>query len=76
MNNRLSVLPLSLPPRGLSRVQAAAYIGVSPSKFDELVADKRMPKPKCIDKRRLWDRQGLDEAFFALPDKEEQNPFG
>ena len=28
---RADILPLSLPPRGLSRTEAAAYIGVSPS---------------------------------------------
>ena len=27
----------SYPPRGLSRDEAARYIGVSPSKFDEMV---------------------------------------
>src|SRR5262252_2740836 len=40
---------LSLPPRGISRVEAAAYVGVSPSKFDEMVRDHRMPNPKRID---------------------------
>ena len=39
MIKRVSVLPTSLPPRGLNRVQAAEYIGVSPTKFDELVSD-------------------------------------
>ena len=32
-------LPPSLAPRGLSRVQASEYIGVGPTKFDELVAE-------------------------------------
>jgi predicted DNA-binding transcriptional regulator AlpA len=63
------VLPSSLAPRGLSRVLAAAYIGVSPTKFDELVADKRMPRPKHIDGRRVWDRLKLDEAFAALDEE-------
>jgi predicted DNA-binding transcriptional regulator AlpA len=61
-------LPSSLPPRGLSRVQAAAYIGVSPSLFDEMVTDGRMPKPTRINSRTVWDRVKLDEAFAALPD--------
>jgi predicted DNA-binding transcriptional regulator AlpA len=60
------VLPPSLPPRGLSRVQSAEYIGISPTKFDELVADGRMPKPKRVDGRVIWDRVKLDEAFVAL----------
>ena len=62
------VLPISCPPRGLSRVQAAAYVGVSPSLFDEMVADHRMPGPKHINARRVWDRVALDEAFTTLPD--------
>ncbi|RXG87344.1 hypothetical protein EAS62_35990 [Bradyrhizobium zhanjiangense] len=41
---RSSTLPLSLPPRGLSRAQAAEYIGVSPSTFDKMVADGDMPQ--------------------------------
>lgn len=65
---RPSALPLSLPPRGLSREASAAYIGVSVGKFDEMVADGRMPAPKRIDARKLWDRDALDLAFWALPD--------
>ena len=63
------ILPLSLPPRGLSRVQAAEYIGVSPTKFDEMVKDGRMPSAKRIDARTVWDRLQLDIAFAALPDE-------
>jgi hypothetical protein len=43
------------------------YIGISPSKFDELVADGRMPGPVKIDGRKLWDIRHLDLAFDALP---------
>jgi hypothetical protein len=32
-----------IPRRGLSRVEAAMYIGISASKFDEFVRDGRMP---------------------------------
>jgi predicted DNA-binding transcriptional regulator AlpA len=60
-------LPSSLPPRGLSRVQAAAYVGVSATLFDQLVADNRMPRPKRINRRAVWDRVQLDVAFAALP---------
>jgi predicted DNA-binding transcriptional regulator AlpA len=63
-----NVLPPSIPPRGLSRQQAAEYIGISATKFDELVKDGRMPKPKQIDGRIVWDRVLLDEAFEALVD--------
>jgi predicted DNA-binding transcriptional regulator AlpA len=63
-----NVLSPSLPPRGLSRVEAAQYIGVSPSLFDQMVEDGRMPKPKPINARKVWDRLRLDQAFEALPD--------
>lgn len=54
-----------IDPRGLSRAEAAAYIGVSPSLFDEMVKDRRMPAPKRINSRTVWDRRRLDEAFDA-----------
>ena len=53
--------------RGLDREEAAAYVGISATKFDELVADGRMPQPKKIDARRIWDVRQLDAAFDALP---------
>lgn len=62
------VLPSSLAPRGLRRAEAAAYIGVSTSKFDEMVADGRMPRAKRIDGRVVWDRLSLDLAFDNLPE--------
>ena len=49
-------------------LEAAEYIGVSPTKFDEMIKDGRMPKPKRIDARVVWDRLTLDSAFAALPD--------
>ena len=58
-----------VPRRGLSRDESAMYIGISPSKFDELVADGRMPQPRIIDRRMVWDRYELDAAFSALPHK-------
>ena len=69
MRDRENILPTSLPPRGLSRVQSAAYVGVSPSLFDEMVKDGRMPKPMRINARTVWDRVKLDEAFAALSDE-------
>jgi len=57
----------SYPPRGMNRTEAARYIGVGATKFDELVEDGRMPKPKRIDGRVVWDRIALDAAFSDLP---------
>jgi hypothetical protein len=55
-------------PRGLAREEAARYIGVGVTLFDEMVADGRMPKPKCINRRLVWDRFALDASFTDLPD--------
>ena len=63
------LLPASLPPRGLSRAEAAGYVGVSPSLFDQMVADSRMPQPKEINSRLVWDRWEVDRAFSALPNR-------
>jgi hypothetical protein len=63
---RTSRLPSNLPPRGLCREAAAEYIGVSPRKFDELVADGRVSRPIKIDGRSIWDRKRLDQNLDAL----------
>ncbi len=52
----------------VKREDAARYVGVSPTKFDQLVAERRMPRPKKIDARRVWDVRKLDEAIDDLPD--------
>jgi hypothetical protein len=59
---------LTQPRRGLRRDEAAAYIGVSPTKFDDWVARRIMPRPKRQDGVVLWDVIKLAEAFEALPD--------
>lgn len=70
-----TALPPSCPPRGLSRAQAAAYVGVGVSLFETMVEDGRMPQPKRINSRTVWDRVRLDEAFDALPDSADRNPW-
>ncbi len=45
------------------------YIGVSAGKFDEMIKDGRMPGPRRIDARRVWDIRALDLAFDDLPDE-------
>lgn len=64
-----------LPKRGLSRVEAAHYIGVGTSKFDEMVKDGRMPHPVRIDGRVIWDRCKLDLAFEDLTVDGAVNPW-
>lgn len=56
-------IPYGAWPRGLSRRQAAAYISVSASFFDTLVAGGMFPKPIKMGKRSVWDRADLDRYF-------------
>jgi len=52
-------------------------IGVGVTKFDEMVADRRMPAPKQIGGRKVWDVLELSVAFDAIPhaDEGEENPW-
>lgn len=60
--------PIAPPTRrGLSRVEAAGYIGISPATFDKMVIAGEMPRPKRVGTRRIWDVRALDLAFEALP---------
>lgn len=58
---------LPCAPRGLRREQAAAWWGVSATKWDDLVSAEQVPKPRISDGIKLWDMRELDEAFDALP---------
>ncbi len=78
MSASVSGQSIKFVPRGLSRFEAAQYIGVSPGTFDKLVEEGAMPKPKHIRARRVWDREAVDMAFTAMgggPDGEEANDF-
>ena len=69
-----ALLPLSR--RGLCREEAAAYICVSVDLFDKMRKDGRMPQPKRINGRLVWDVRKLDIAFEALPgDDTVENPW-
>ncbi|WP_281857094.1 helix-turn-helix transcriptional regulator [Litoreibacter halocynthiae] len=63
------------PRRGLSRVEAAEYIGVSPTLFDTLVKAKQMPKPVRAMSRVIWDIRALDDAFTELSIEQNENPW-
>ncbi|MFZ4807191.1 MAG: hypothetical protein ACOYLQ_08025 [Hyphomicrobiaceae bacterium] len=58
-------------PRGLARECAAAYVGVSATLFDEMVSDGRMPTPRVVGARRIWDLRALDKAFERLPGQDD-----
>lgn len=42
--------------------------------FDQMVADGRMPKPKKVDGRVIWDRLQIEGAFTDLPEERTLNP--
>jgi predicted DNA-binding transcriptional regulator AlpA len=68
-----SVDSIPYPPRGLSREEAARYIGISVSTFDALVGEGRMPRPIHIGKRVIWDRLKLEAAFADLDEDGRDN---
>lgn len=73
MSERKAAMSARLPVRrGLGEAEAAIYIGLSASKFAQLVKDGRMPRPRLIDSRRIWDIDDIDAAFRALPIEGEQ----
>ena len=66
---RQTALPPTLPPRLIPRAAAAAYVSLSPAKFDELVDAGIMPPAKRLCSNRLaWDVRRLDAAVDALLD--------
>src|SRR5690554_180648 len=55
--------------RGLCRVEASEYVGVSPNTFDRMIGDGKMPSAVQIYGRKVWDVRALDRAFDALSPK-------
>jgi predicted DNA-binding transcriptional regulator AlpA len=55
-----------VPRRGLSRDEAAIYVGIGATLFDSLVAGGQMPKPFRIGNRVLWDVRKIDLHFDEL----------
>lgn len=64
---RAAILPASLPPIGINREQAAAFINVSPPLFDRMVAAGTMPEPRVVGGRLVYDVHEIVEAFRRLP---------
>lgn len=54
--------PITFQPRLLGAPEAAAYLGISPSKLATL----GLPR-KILDGRKLYDRLALDEYASSLP---------
>ncbi|MEH2480173.1 hypothetical protein V1282_003530 [Nitrobacteraceae bacterium AZCC 2146] len=60
MGSALKGIEPVLTPRGLRRESAAAYIGISPSKFDLARKQGLIPSPTVLFGVTLYDRFSLD----------------
>lgn len=56
-----------IAPRGLRRVDAARYLGISPTHFDKQVMTGTVPKPLERFGVNIWDRVALDALFDGRP---------
>lgn len=54
-------------PLGLGLNEAAAYLGLGPSLFERLVAEGKMPFPRQLAGRRVWDAEEVAAAFRRIP---------
>lgn len=61
---------LAYPPRAFRADRAAAYLGMSTSKFLDLVDQGRLSPGIKVDGMTLWDRLQLDADFEALKAQE------
>ncbi len=52
--------------RGLTRAEAAGYIGIGTTLFDKVILAGKMPQPKRFGIKKIWDRLQLDVAFEAM----------
>ena len=59
-------LALHYAPFGMRLPDAAAYCGVSPTKFLEWVRDRAMPQPLKGHRVRLWLRPELEAALIKM----------
>jgi hypothetical protein len=59
-----AALPIVL---GLPELEAAASIGVSGTKFRELVAQGLMPRPRVVGGKLSYDIDELRAAYKAMP---------
>ncbi len=68
---RRDVTPMLPIVLGLPELEAAAAIGVSTTKFREMVEKKLMPEPRLADGKLVYDIDELRSAFKALPHRGE-----
>jgi hypothetical protein len=64
---RQSILPTVPLVFGLPEAEAAVAVGVSQTKFRELVADRTMPPARVVGGKLVYDVDELRLAFKAIP---------
>lgn len=60
---------MSYPPLLMKAKQAADYLGMSASKFQELVSAGRIAPPRECGGNVLWHRSDLEEFADSLPQR-------
>ena len=60
----LSPVSTAVPPRLLSKAQAAQYLGLTPRGFDRWRKDGRIPN--ALPGTSRWDRTAIDASIDAL----------
>lgn len=66
---RQAILPTVPFVLGLPEAEAAVAVGISPTKFRELVAAGTMPQARVVGGKLVYDVDELRLAFKALPHK-------
>ena len=60
-------------PRGLGKSQAAAYLSISTTLFDNLVRAGSVPRGRKIsEKRTVWLKEELDDYLSCLPVEQDE----
>lgn len=57
----------NVPRLALSRIEAAAAIGVAPNSFDKMVAEGVLPRPRKWHTRKFWLIWELETAMNDWP---------
>jgi predicted DNA-binding transcriptional regulator AlpA len=67
MTRRRADIHCPREPIGLSREEAARFIGIGSTLFDKLVDSGQMPGPRSVAGRMVWHAGELERAFLRLP---------
>jgi predicted DNA-binding transcriptional regulator AlpA len=69
---RFDHLPPGVVPFAVSRETAAELLGISSGTFDKLVKSGKLPEPREVESRILWDSAEIRAAWRAMPRRGQQ----